>query len=280
VIVDCHTHIWRREHWSDEMATESARARSAPAVLHVEAETHWQAVQAVDKAIVFGLYTLHLGLVVPNDFVAGYVAQHSDRLIAFACIDPHQPHYLEELDRATRELKMRGLKLGPIYQNYHPMDLRMLPVYDYCQRNQLPIVIHQGTTFPRRAPLKFASPLLLEDVALAYPDLVMVIAHMGHPWIEETLVLIRKQPNLYADISALYYRPWQFYNGLILAMEYGVADKLLFGSDFPFTTPGDSIEGLRGINRVIGQSGLPRVSQAVIDGILERDTLSLLRLKQ
>jgi predicted TIM-barrel fold metal-dependent hydrolase len=261
------------------MASESARARSRPAVLHVEHDVHWKAMQAVDKAIVFGLYALHVGLVVPNDFVAEYVSQHTDKLIGFACIDPNDPNYLDELRRATVELKMRGLKLGPIYQNYHPMDKRIQPVYEYCQRHNLPILIHQGTTFPRRAPLKFASPLLLEDVALAYPELVMVIAHMGHPWIDETLVLIRKQPNFYADISALYYRPWQFYNGLVLALEYGVADKLLFGSDFPFTTPEESIKGLKGINAVFGQSGLPRVPEDTIAGILERDTLALLRLK-
>ena len=52
---------------------------------------------------------------------------------------------------------------------------------------------------------------------------------MGHPWIEDTIVLIRKQPNLFADISALHYRPWQFYNALIAAKEYGVLNKLLFG---------------------------------------------------
>ena len=277
--IDCHTHIWRREHWSEEIAREAARARSRPAVLHVEEQAHWQAMQAVDRAIVFGLYALHVGLVVPNDFVAHYVHQHPDKLIAFACIDPNEPNYLDELHRATQELGMRGLKLGPIYQNYHPMDVRMQPVYEYCQQRNLPILIHQGTTFPRRAPLKFASPLQLEDIALAFPDLVMVIAHLGHPWIDETLVLIRKQPNFYSDISALYYRPWQFYNGLISALEYGVTEKLIFGSDFPFTTPADSINGLRGINRVIGQSGLPSVPEEVIAGILERDTLALLNLK-
>ena len=174
---------------------------------------------------------------------------------------------------------MRGLKLGPIYQNYHPMDDRMKPVYEYCQRRHLPIIIHQGTTFPRRAPLKFASPLQLEDVALAYPDLTVVIAHMGHPWIDETLVLIRKQPNFYSDISALYYRPWQFYNGLILAIEYGVADKLLLGSDYPFTTPADTIAALGKVNHVTGNSGLPQVPDDVIAQMLERDTLKLLGLE-
>lgn len=277
--VDCHTHIWRREHWSDEVAAETQRARRRPAVLDIDDATHWGAMQAVDRAIVFGLYAVHLGILVPNDYVARYVIQHPDKLIGFACIDPNQLNYMDELHRATQDLGLRGLKLGPIYQNYHPMDERMMPVYEYCQRNHLPILIHQGTTFPRRAPLKFASPLQLEDVALAYPDLTVVIAHMGHPWMEETLVLIRKQPNFYWDVSALFYRPWQFYNGLILALEYGVAEKLLMGSDFPFTTPADNIQALKRVNHVTGSSGLPQVPDDIIVRLIERDTLDLLGLK-
>jgi len=279
MIVDCHTHVWRREHWSEELARESVRARARPATIDIKPEAHWEAVRPVDKAIVFGLYARHVGLVVPNDFVAQYVARHPEKLIGFASVDPNEANCLDELRRAVDALKLRGLKLGPIYQNIHPMDQRVQPIYEYCQRHNLPILIHQGTTFPRRAPLKFASPLLLEDVALGYPNLVMVIAHLGHPWMAETIVLIRKHPNLFADVSALYYRPWQFYNGLMAAVEYGVSEKLLFGSDYPFTTPEESIQGVRGINHVVGQSGLPRIPDDVLAGILEKDTLKLLRLE-
>lgn len=278
MIIDCHTHMWSSEHWSEEMAQEATRARGYPADLDVKPEAHWEAMQVVDRAIVFGLYARHSGLVVPNDFVADYVDRHSEKLVGFAAIDPNEPDYMDELRRAVEDLKLRGLKLGPVYQNYHPMDERMSPVYEYCVKNHLPVLIHQGTTFPRRAPLKFALPLLLEDVAIAYPDLRMVIAHLGHPWMAETIVLIRKQPNLYADISALYYRPWQFYNGLMLAVEYGVTEKLLFGSDYPFTTPQSSIEGLKAVNHIVGQSGLPRIPDEVITGILYRDTFKLLGL--
>lgn len=279
MIVDCHTHVWRAEHWSQEMARESTRARGYAADLDIEWEAHWQAMQVVDKAIVFGLRAKHVGLVVPNDFVADYVEKHPEKLIGFASVDPNELDYLDEMHRAIEDLKLRGLKLGPIYQNYHPMDKRMQPVYEYCQRNQLPIIIHQGTTFPRRAPLKFASPILLEDIALAYPELIIVIAHLGHPWIAETTVLIRKHPHLYADISALHYRPWQFYNGLMLALEYGVMEKLLFGSDYPFTTPEATIDGLKKINSIPGQSGLPCVPEEAIASLIERDTLNLLRLQ-
>ena len=65
----------------------------------------------------------------------------------------------------------------------------------------------------------------------------MIMAHMGHPWYEECIVVARKQPNVYCEVSAIFYRPWQFYNALMSAVEYGAAHKLLFGSDYPQITP-------------------------------------------
>jgi predicted TIM-barrel fold metal-dependent hydrolase len=279
MIVDCHTHIFATEHWSEEFIRDSIRATGKPIGYDKPWSEHWQAMQVVDKAIVFGLRAKHTGIVVPNDFIAAYVNEHPEKLIGFASVDPNEQNYLDELRRAVEELKLRGLKLGPIYQNYAPMDERMQPVYEYCQRRRLPILIHQGTTFPRVAPLKFALPILLEDVAFAYPDLKIVIAHLGHPWIAETMVLIRKHPNLYADISALHYRPWQFYNALVMAMEYGVMGKLLFGTDYPFTTPEATIKDLREINRIPEGTGMPRLPEEAINGLIERDTLNLLGLQ-
>lgn len=278
MIVDVHTHVWRREHWSEELARESQRARGSPVWLEVTEEAYAQALRVVDRAIVFGLRARHVGLLVPNDFVAGFVRRFPEKLIGFASIDPQEPSYMVELERAIEDLKLRGVKLGPVYQNVHPMDKRMRSIYEYCERRHLPILIHQGTTFARRAPLRFASPLLLEEVAFAHPDLVMIIAHLGHPWIAETIVLIRKHPNLYADISALHYRPWQFYNGMMLALEYGVMEKLFFGSDYPFATPQEAIEGVRGINDFARRWSLPPLPDEAIAWILERDALRLLGL--
>ena len=280
MLVDCHTHIWASPgHLSDEFVAEAnALARGHPMDLHVPPERHWAAMRGVNRVIVFGLRAFHSGLIVPNEYVAEYVNAHPEKLIGFAGVDPVVDDVRETLERAM-ELKLRGVKLGPIYQGIHPMDPRLLPVYEFCQRNGLPIMIHQGTTFPRKAPLKYALPILLEDVAIEYPDLKMVIAHLGHPWIEETIVLIRKQPNFYSDISALHYRPWQFYNALMTAKEYGVLDKLLFGSDFPFTTPEASIEGLRGVNRPVARTNLPRLAAEEIERIIQSPTLARLGLE-
>jgi predicted TIM-barrel fold metal-dependent hydrolase len=119
----------------------------------------------------------------------------------------------------------------------------------------------------------------MDQVAVDYPELKMVLAHMGHPWEGETIAVIRRNKNLFADISALYYRPWQFYNSMRLAEEYHTSHKLLFGSDFPFVTTGDSLKGLYNINDVLGQCGLPGISNETIAGIIHRDSLALLGLK-
>ncbi len=280
MLVDCHSHAWAYPgHLSDEFVAEAnARSRGHRLDLHVPPEKHLQAMAGVDKAIVFGLRAFHSGLWVPNDYIAAYAASHPDKIIGFGAIDPTVDPIDETLEEIVR-LKLRGVKLGPIYQNIHPTDPRMIKVYDFCQTHQLPIMIHQGTTFVRTGPLKFALPVLLEDVAIEFPQLRMIIAHLGHPWIAETLVLIRKHPHIYSDISALHYRPWQFYNALILAKEYGVLGKLLFGSDYPFTTPEAQIDGLRNIDHFAEGTNLPRLSSEEIERLIYSPTLACLGLE-
>ena len=103
-------------------------------------------------------------------------------------------------------------------------------------------VAAQGTTFPSAARLKWGLPLQLEDIAMEFPDLKMIIAHLGHPWETDVMVLIRKCPNVYTDISAVHYRPWRYWQALVTAMEYGVEHKILPGSDFPLGNDGEHCE--------------------------------------
>ena len=105
-------------------------------------------------------------------------------------------------------------------------------------------------------------------MALRYPDLTMVLAHMGHPWYEDCIAVVRKQPNVYCEVSALFYRPWQYYNILIASQEYKITDKIFFGTDFPFAAIAESVAGLRSINHQVEGTGLPRVTNETIDGII------------
>jgi uncharacterized protein len=280
MIVDVHTHVWERPaHLSDAFIDDAkAAAGAAYKPIEVDLDEHWRAMEPVDRAIVLGFRARHVGVLVPNEYVAEYVGRHPEKLIGFCSVDPNDADAVEQLDHAVTRLGLRGLKVGPIYQNIHPQDERFLALMARAEALGVPVLIHQGTTFCSNVSLELANPILLQPIALKFPKLRMLIAHMGHPWIAETLVLIRKHPHFYSDISALYYRPWQFYNALVLAMEYGVLDKLLFGTDYPFTTPASTIAALKKVNDLVAGTNMPRIPEAKIEEMIHRDSLPLLGL--
>ena len=280
MIVDVHTHVWECPCHIGETFIHDARVTAGAGYkdIHVDLGRHWDAMQPVDRAIVLGFRARHVGVLVPNEYVAEYVGKHPEKLIGFASVDPQDPDAVEQLDDAIQRLKLRGLKMGPIYQNVAPTDSRFRRIMKRCEELRVPVLIHQGTTFCANVSLEISQPILLQPLALEFPRLRMVIAHMGHPWIDETMVLIRKNRNFFADISALYYRPWQFYNALISAKEYGVLDRLLFGSDYPFTTPQSSMDALRKVNEMAAGTNLPRIPEDALEALIHRDSLDFLGL--
>jgi predicted TIM-barrel fold metal-dependent hydrolase len=102
---------------------------------------------------------------------------------------------------------------------------------------------------------------------------------MAHPWQTDCICVIRKHPNVYADVSALFYRPWSHYNCMRLATEWNVLHKLLLGSDYPITTPQETIDGMRRVNAPARAANLPLVPEDAIEAIIRRDSLSLLGIK-
>jgi hypothetical protein len=103
-----------------------------------------------------------------------------------------------------------------------------------------------------------------------------VIAQMGQPWVDETICMLGKHDHVFADVSGLLSRPWDAYNALVSAHQYGVIDKLLFGSDFPYTSATECIETLYSINQLAQGTNLPVVPREALRGIVERDALGLL----
>jgi uncharacterized protein len=206
------------------------------------------------------------------------VRAHPDRLIGFMALHPYDANYLDELERARTDLGLRGIKLGANYQNFDPLESRALAIYERAQRYGLPILFHQGTSPVREAPIRLSHPLIVDEIAMRYPDLKIIMAHVGHPWQVDTCVVIRKHPNVYADISANFYRPFSFWEQMVKATEWNVLDKLLFGTDFPVTTVEETISAIRKINQIVEGTALPRVSLEKIEEIIHRDSLALLGL--
>ena len=116
-------------------------------------------------------------------------------------------------------------------------------------------------------------------VAIRFPEVKLVLAHLGHPYEGDCIATIRKHPNVYADCSALHYRPFQLYHSLMLLQEYGVWNKLLFGTDFPFTTVQASLAGMRKLNDMFTGTALPRLNMERMEKMFYRDSLSMLEIE-
>ncbi len=281
MIIDVHSHIWTYpDHFNDDFRRQARRARAGTEVdLTVRWEEYRRQAPEQTRTIVFGGKARRSGLWVDDQFVADYVQAHPEHLIGFLSLDPTEEGWEAELREGHERLGLRGIKLMPMYAGFRPDDERFDPLWQYATEHRLPVLLHTGTTFISQAPLECTLPRHLDPVAMRFPELKLILAHLGHPYEGETVAVIRKHPNVYSDISALHYRPFQFYHSLMLVQEYGVWDKLLFGSDYPFTTVNASIEGLRGLNRMLDGTQLPRLDEQALEALIHRDSLQILGLQ-
>jgi predicted TIM-barrel fold metal-dependent hydrolase len=282
MITDIHSHAWPfPDAFSEDFIRQASAAKAGETVdLTIRLQDYQQAAPPETCTVVFGGKARLSGLWVADEYVAEYVAQDPSHLVGFLSLDPTQTGWEDEMRRGHEELGLCGVKLLPMYAGFGVDDDRLQPLWQYAQQHSLPVLLHTGTTFVRQAPLKYTLPRLIDPVATRYPEIRFVLAHLSHPYEHECVVTIRKHPHVYADISALHYRPWQLYNSLMLVQEYGVWDKLLFGSDYPFTTVNESIAGLRKLNEMVDGTNLPRLDNEEIDKMIYRDGFEILGIKK
>ncbi|MFD9889255.1 amidohydrolase family protein [Amycolatopsis sp. NPDC059027] len=288
MIVDVHTHT--PTHRDAVPETERRVYENWRTDRPVTTTNSWAdfdaAMAEADVAIVFNIAVddpeTMTGLPYPpertNDATAEFVAADPARRIGFLSVNPLRDNAFEETERC-RELGLAGVKLGPNYQDFDPLGESALAFYAYCERHGLPILFHQGASPMRHAPLRYTYPLVTDEVALRFPELRIVMAHMGHPWGTETVVTVRKHPHVYADVSSIYLRPWVCYQSLLAAVEWGCTGKLLLGSDFPIADTGEAMAGLRRVNDILEGTKLPRVPEEAIERIIHADALGALGLE-
>ncbi len=283
MIIDCHSHIWPS---IGELGSAAGfSCLSCPAEhkdfdAHMgRPELHKVSSEPTVKALVLGFTSNLLGAQIPNDFIGNYVATQPDRLIGFAGIDPTFGNAaLEEINQLNENPSFSGLVLCPPCQGFHPCDTRALHVYELAEKLKMPIYFLYGGVLPSSAILDYAQPAALDEMARGFPNLKIVISHLGFPWVEQTIALLAKHKNIFADVAGLTNKPWQAYRSLNLAYEYGVIEKLLFASDFPTYTVKTAVEALYNLNKITLDSVLPAVPREQLRGIVERDSLSLLGL--
>jgi len=278
MIVDAHSHVWDfNKHLKQEFIDDYFNS-GGNISLTAYPEDHWESIgKNVDKAIVFGLKGEISGINVSDEYVADYVSKHPDKLIGFMSIDP-TCEGREYIKRCYSELNLKGIKTSPVYTNCSLLDSRFIEVFEAADEFNLPLILHMGPTFPHKSRTKYGDPYELEEIAIRFPNVVIVVAHMGRAREKEFMNVIKKYPNLYADISDTVQQPWQCYNALMLYYEQKKMNKLILGSDFPWHSIQETINSLLKINNMLEGTMLPRIPEKELNDIIQRDTLKLLRI--
>jgi predicted TIM-barrel fold metal-dependent hydrolase len=183
------------------------------------------------------------GPLITNDQVAGWIAAHPTRLAGLAAVDLFKPmRAVRELRRCVKELGFKGLRVVPWLWGLPPNDRRYYPLYAECVELGIPFCTQVGHTGPLRTSETGRPIPYLDDVALDFPELVIVAGHIGYPWTEEMVAISRKYPNVYIDTSA--YTVARYPPELVRYLREGGAKKVLFGTNYPMILPGRALEGL------------------------------------
>jgi predicted TIM-barrel fold metal-dependent hydrolase len=216
-----------------------------------------------------------------NKRLADYVNKYKEKMVGFAAIDPIKDKIsVNKLKPIRDKLELQGFVLHCCAQGLHPSHSRAMRFYEAAQELGLPVFFHNGHgVLEADDVLSHAQPYLLDEVARAFPALKIIIGNMGMPFTEQTLSMVAKHKNVYADLTISPSNVWQTYNTVMAAYEHTVMDKLLFGSGFPLGSAGECIEALLGFNMLLADTKLPTVPRGSIRNIIERNTLELLGIK-
>jgi hypothetical protein len=289
--VDVHTHLpsHRDTVPADQVRTESTMRSGQTVRLTNSIKDYVDAMQPVQKTFLFGIASrpwkantgvLNLGGwpggMNINDIAAEVAKAAPSKIIPGMSLHPMAPDVNDEYDRAVGDLGCRVIKLGPNYQDFDPTGPEAFRLFARLEHDGIPIIFHSGTSPMTDGPLTYAHPFTYDKVAMAFPKLKMVLAHLSHPWQADSLAVVRKHPHVWADVSAQFYRPWSFWQGMRLFYEWGVTKKIFFGSDWPVTLPQDNIDELRGLEKFAKDHHLPAVPPDEIEGIINRDAVSIL----
>jgi uncharacterized protein len=180
---------------------------------------------------------------VPNDEVAAFAAENSDIVMAFASVDPMRGQdAVKEARRLIATGGIRGFKLHPPLQQFHANDKAAYPFYEVIAEAKLPVIFHTGhsgigTGMPGGGGvrLKYGNPMDIDDVAVDFPDMPIIMAHPSFPWQDEAISVCLHKPQVYIDLSG--WSPKYFSPVLIQYANTLLKKKMLFGSDYPLITP-------------------------------------------
>ncbi len=181
----------------DDLVSDMDEARVAKSVIL------GQDLRSVEKSQ-FKNYTLQ------NEELKKIQDAHPERFICFGAVDPRKEDALTKLKVMAKDYGFRGLKLHCDALDILPNDPKLYPIYEKCAEYGLIVLHHTGTTGLGYCKIKFGRPVDIDEVAQDFPDLKIICAHFGWPWMEECFAVATRNPNVYVDISgwlARYFPP-------------------------------------------------------------------------
>ncbi len=186
--------------------------------------------QGAERAVVLPEHCPATSGNVRTDDVLAWCSQAPDTLIPFASVDPNTDADAADLLSSYLERGARGLKLYPSYQFFYPNERRIYPIYEVCQAAGIPVLLHIGSSVIKGTRLKYCDPLYLDDVAVDFPDLAIVMAHGGRGfWYEQCAFLAAHFANVYIDITGLV--PERLLEHFPQLERF--SHKYVFGTDWP-----------------------------------------------
>ena len=249
VAIDVHTHV----HKSVRGATYTSGAEDMGEYFGIGKMPQYSLPELAEyyrerkmAAVVFGVDSVsETGeeMTPTNEEVAELAREHADIVIPFASIDPHRGAAgVKAARRLVTEYGVKGFKFHPNTQAFFPDDRLAYPLYEVIAEHQLVALFHTGQTGVGAGQpsgggirLKYSNPMHVDDVAVDFPDMKIILAHPSFPWQDEALSVATHKPQVYIDLSG--WSPKYFPPQLVQYANTLLKNKVLFGSDFPVITP-------------------------------------------
>lgn len=262
MIIDCHLHL---NNYTDEPATLEQRLER----LRMQLDKH-----GIDHGFVLTSYQAHENR--PSVDRVVEITRNEPRLHVVEGVSLYgkAPFSLDAIEERLRRRDIIGLKLYPGYEYYYPTDKVCRPIYELAMEYDVPVMVHSGDCYNPKAKVKYAHPLHLDEVAVDYPDLRLVVCHLGNPWFRDTAEVIYKNANVWADISGLVlgdiaenFEVWLKQQVIEIIQFAGDPDKLLYGTDWPIVNMGPYLKMINGLD----------LSQEDRDKILWKNTVRVFK---
>ena len=238
MLIDCHVHLnnYYTEDGAPTRPTEANVER-----LFGEMETH-----GIDHAVVLTSYKVNVDRPSVEHVLEILAEDPRTTVVEGLCWRGDRRTDLFNMECRIRDGLVKGIKLYPGYDQYAINDPSLESVFRIAAKHDVPVVIHTGDTYAKGAKVRMAHPLLVDDIAVDYPDVRFVMCHLGNPWFQDTAEVLYKNDNVYADFSGLVLGDftYEFERYLMKRVEDLIAymgdpgKQLMYGTDWPLVEMG------------------------------------------